>query len=87
MDPFLEDRILSYRHGSQIHLVEDCKDGGTALRPNTLFQTLITNPSGERLQRWRSSSKDRVRLGLSKLLLTWEKRQSVYDAILFRGPC
>ena len=29
-DPFLEDRILSCRHGSQIRLVEYCKDWGTA---------------------------------------------------------
>ena len=31
-DPFLEDRKLSCRHGSQIHLVEDRKDGGTTRR-------------------------------------------------------
>ena len=28
----LEDRKLSCKHGSQMHLVEDCKDDGTARR-------------------------------------------------------
>ena len=32
MDQFFEDRKLSCRHGSQIRLVEDCKDGSTAQR-------------------------------------------------------
>ena len=43
MDPFLDDLKLSCRHASQIHLVEVCKDDGTA--PGTGLGLGLGSPS------------------------------------------